>query len=519
MTPRAVIFDLDQTLVDSRALEDLRDSSRWREAIGRVSETVAYEGINELLLWLRSRSIKVGIVTNAPSNYCRAVLNHHSWQFDSTICWHDTAKHKPDPEPFLAALDRMNLSAAHTISVGDHVNDLLASSSARVTAYLATWGGAKQQSGRHVCGSVAEFAARCTSLIESTDDAADANALEALWRAVSAKTPDVEYSRLMLQVEDHAQGARGNVANVLGHMSAIDLIPGGSLAALRWLHTAAEREHPDAQFTLGAWCLAGRSSVRDRKKALMWFRRAAENGNERAIESLRKLSPLPSAQVGAQAARGSKAPRAPTTRAKRDPFQVLSTSCRELPNAEVFGKQHYVALDSYVPAKYGGSGHSDCILDLKGNGSGSRKYFEHLLKHIDASGYDVVCIAPSHDPGKSSAGLASLCSLLANRCGISDGAGWIVRSRKVTKAAYARSKSNRPTADTHCDSTEVKAELVEALQGKSILFVDDVITLSATFDGIRKMLQRSVRPACVDGLFLAKTRKPTGASSRKESCL
>jgi len=53
----------------------------------------------------------------------------------------DTTRHKPDPEPLLAALDRLDASSADAAYVGDSPFDVRAAKAAGVKAVAVVWGG------------------------------------------------------------------------------------------------------------------------------------------------------------------------------------------------------------------------------------------------------------------------------------------------------------------------------------------------------------------------------------------
>jgi HAD superfamily hydrolase (TIGR01509 family) len=136
----SVILDLDQTLVDSQRLEPLRRRRRWREVYSRIPTLSPFKGVPELLSDLHDDEILTAVVTSSPSSYCHRVLDHFGWQFDVTVCYHDTQEHKPDPEPIRLALDRLDVVSGDAISVGDAARDTLAARAAGVSTVGAFWG-------------------------------------------------------------------------------------------------------------------------------------------------------------------------------------------------------------------------------------------------------------------------------------------------------------------------------------------------------------------------------------------
>lgn len=138
--PSAVIFDLDQTLVDSTAALSLRSRRRWQQVYGLIPEFTLYDGIAELLETVQRQSLRVAIVTAAPTPYTTRVLRHFDIRSDVRVCYHDTQQHKPHPAPISLALERLGLNASQAISVGDHAKDIVASKRASVYSVAAAWG-------------------------------------------------------------------------------------------------------------------------------------------------------------------------------------------------------------------------------------------------------------------------------------------------------------------------------------------------------------------------------------------
>lgn len=62
--------------------------------------------------------------------------------FDSAITSSDTKKHKPDPEPILAAVKKMGSTPEQSVYVGDTINDLKAAKAAGVKFAGALYGSA-----------------------------------------------------------------------------------------------------------------------------------------------------------------------------------------------------------------------------------------------------------------------------------------------------------------------------------------------------------------------------------------
>jgi pyrophosphatase PpaX len=180
-----VLFDLDGTLVDSAAmiLASFRHATRTvlrREipdhellaAVGgsglraqmkalapdRVDELVdVYSehnvglhpglrpctGVLDLLETLKAEGRRLGVVTakrRATLALAFEVLPQLEAYFDAAIASEDTERHKPHPQPLLAALERLDETPSRAVYVGDSPFDVQAAKAAGMGAIAVTWG-------------------------------------------------------------------------------------------------------------------------------------------------------------------------------------------------------------------------------------------------------------------------------------------------------------------------------------------------------------------------------------------
>jgi phosphoglycolate phosphatase-like HAD superfamily hydrolase len=137
-----VIFDLDQTLVNSSAAEALRKAGQWPQVYKLIPGFSVYPGIAEALQYLRDRRIPFSIVSTSPGTYCQKVMAHWGLKPSHLVAYHDVKYRKPNPESILKALGLMGCGARQCLSLGDRDIDIVASNAAGVRSVACTWGAA-----------------------------------------------------------------------------------------------------------------------------------------------------------------------------------------------------------------------------------------------------------------------------------------------------------------------------------------------------------------------------------------
>ncbi|WP_353101031.1 HAD-IIIA family hydrolase [Myroides odoratus] len=135
-----VIFDLDQTLVDTSQVEILRKNRQWNKIGMSLSQTIVYPGIKDTLDYLKSRGIKIAVFTSSPKSYAQDVLQHHNLPYDLLLGYHDVKMRKPSPEGFYKILKHFNIDSKKAISFGDQHTDILASNQAQIQSVACLWG-------------------------------------------------------------------------------------------------------------------------------------------------------------------------------------------------------------------------------------------------------------------------------------------------------------------------------------------------------------------------------------------
>ena len=208
-TPQLFLFDLDGTLIDSRA--DLAAATNAMRALHGLpalpldvvasyvgdgvrvlaqralegapvdpdlaaqeisaayaerltDRTTAYPGVDAGLRALRAAGHDLALVTNKPAPHARRLMDHFGWTplFAAILGGGDAAELKPSPLPLQTAMQRTGHGPDTTWMVGDHHTDLEAARRAGVKSiYLESGiGHPGAETPDLVCPDFAAFAAR-----------------------------------------------------------------------------------------------------------------------------------------------------------------------------------------------------------------------------------------------------------------------------------------------------------------------------------------------------------------------
>ena len=140
---KAILFDLDMTLVDTSSLLGLRKNRKWSQVYRNIPGTTVFPGVTLLINKLESDGVKMGIVTNSPAKYARNVVSYHGINLEVLTGYHDTENHKPSPDPIIHGIRKLNLSQSDDFIayVGDERGDITAANNARgVVSIGVSWG-------------------------------------------------------------------------------------------------------------------------------------------------------------------------------------------------------------------------------------------------------------------------------------------------------------------------------------------------------------------------------------------
>ena len=112
-------------------------------------------GMYELLVELRAEGARLGLATakrRSTVEIAFRYLPQLEALFDAIVCAEDTERHKPDPEPLLLALRKLEGEPENAAYVGDSPFDVEAAQAAGLRSVAVSWGGIHDQERLRLAG-------------------------------------------------------------------------------------------------------------------------------------------------------------------------------------------------------------------------------------------------------------------------------------------------------------------------------------------------------------------------------
>lgn len=112
----------------------------WQEQNFGKKITV-FPGMTELLASLKAEGYKIGLITSRMSHTTHEGLRHYNLDqyFDAVVAFEDAAKPKPDPDPVLIGLEKLDSVPEKSIMLGDSMFDILCAKNAGTVSVLVGW--------------------------------------------------------------------------------------------------------------------------------------------------------------------------------------------------------------------------------------------------------------------------------------------------------------------------------------------------------------------------------------------
>jgi phosphoglycolate phosphatase len=148
MTERSSIYLLLKQLkprLNSRAYEQLRKLfyDRLEEMeVKAAREVMLYPGVLDTMKALRSRALRIGLVTNNGRKGTNLTLERLGLRvfFDAIVTRDDCEEMKPDPGPIRKVLQELKAHVDEAILVGDGVMDIMAAKAAGLSSVAVSSG-------------------------------------------------------------------------------------------------------------------------------------------------------------------------------------------------------------------------------------------------------------------------------------------------------------------------------------------------------------------------------------------
>ena len=136
---KCIIIDLDGTLINTSALDEIKKQRRWSEIPDNLHLCTPYNEAIDVLDTARSAGIKVSIFTNSPSKTVDYVLKYFNISVDYIVAFHDVQNHKPASEGVEKILKHFGLDCSEAVYLGDTDDDSTAASIANVEFFAVDW--------------------------------------------------------------------------------------------------------------------------------------------------------------------------------------------------------------------------------------------------------------------------------------------------------------------------------------------------------------------------------------------
>lgn len=120
--------------------EPLRDAFLSIYEARMLRETAVFDAMHAVLAALARAGLPWGIVTNKATRFAEPVVQGLGLAAAALVCGDTTPHSKPHPAPLLEAARRLGLEAAHCAYVGDDHRDIQAGRAAGMPALAAAWG-------------------------------------------------------------------------------------------------------------------------------------------------------------------------------------------------------------------------------------------------------------------------------------------------------------------------------------------------------------------------------------------
>ena len=122
--------------------EQARESFYRHYHLVNGDKAAVFEGVIEGLKAMRAQGLKLAVVTNKPTEFTLPLLQRTGLAgfFQEVVCGDTCVRRKPDPDQMLYACERLGVSPAQAVAIGDSINDALAGRAAGMHVLAVPYG-------------------------------------------------------------------------------------------------------------------------------------------------------------------------------------------------------------------------------------------------------------------------------------------------------------------------------------------------------------------------------------------
>ena len=131
---------LEPEKVDTKTLKKLRDDFFEYYKDNCTINTYVYDGMQEVIGYLRANNIKVGCITNKIDAIAKVIINHYFGELDIGCGQVDGVPTKPDPYLPNKAFEILSVNAEECLFIGDSDVDMKTAKNSGMYGIGAAWG-------------------------------------------------------------------------------------------------------------------------------------------------------------------------------------------------------------------------------------------------------------------------------------------------------------------------------------------------------------------------------------------
>ena len=486
MRYKAIIFDVDQTLVDTTALEEFRSSHQWETCYKNFSSTIRYPDDEDWAFICNNR--KIGIVTNSLEEYAQKLLRHHNITYHALFGYHDLNNilGKPYPDRLLACMEELAVSVDECLYVGDNEYDITAAKMAgcNIVLYCPEKDRVLDYLSQRPDGIVANYSELVDYIKEKENNQKKRYSDTIYEKAILAKEANKrQYFELLREAaklgSDQAQYKMANILRKNPQLIKED----EEIESYLW--ESVKQYNPRSIYLLGhSFYIRG-----EYQQAQKLFRIAANEGIPEAqvhfAELLEKDTVDWSHRVALHWLEKARTNKFLKNENRYKQLRAISELENELSHYFSFSREHGVYFfDIYVPKNENRKENYDYfsqqILNLKSQNKDAIDSFYSSLKDIRFSD-EILCYVPSSTKNKTETGIRKLVRKLCPSP-FQDTTDCLVRTTSIEKS----SRGGERSLDIHLNSLEVRNK--EKIIGKHVLLFDDVVTTGYSLEASKQLL-------------------------------